>query len=201
MVAKWCVVPVLAGMLGMSVVGCGAHDDGDRGTGEGASGLISALSGAPASAGEQSLTYRDVDVVRRLVAADRELYAGLEGFGVWELSGRRTTAAFTKESYGFGAKDVNTSLMVGTGQAQRLTGTFDVEAARKAMEKRGYRASDRNGGVRLSTEGADHLDRVATGDLPAVGQGNVREGVAQRQVLDGGFVARGLSAVSGRPAW
>lgn len=63
-----------------------------------------------------------------------------------------------KESYGFSVEDVDTSLMVGTGGAQRLTGTFDVEAVRKAMEKDGYRSADHGGGVRLSKQGQATFD-------------------------------------------
>ncbi|MET9498138.1 hypothetical protein [Streptomyces sp. NPDC006552] len=155
---KRCVVLVLTGMLGMSVAACGAEGDDGKESGEGGTGLTSALSGVPASAGEQTLTYRDVDAGRRLVAADKALYAGLGDFGIWELSGRRTTAATAKKSYGFTAKDVDTSLMVGAGQAQRLTGTFDVEAARRALEKDGYRSSDKDGGVRLSKQGQATFD-------------------------------------------
>ncbi|GAA2333791.1 hypothetical protein GCM10010431_66200 [Streptomyces kunmingensis] len=149
---------VLTGVLGMGAAACGAESDDRNGSGEGGTGLTSALSGVPASAGEQTLTYRDVKAGRRLVAADKALYAGLGDFGVWELGGRRATAASVKESYGFSAKDVDTSLMVGAGRAQRLTGAFDVEAARKAMEKDGYRSSDRDGGVRLSKEGQATFD-------------------------------------------
>ncbi|MFI7388075.1 hypothetical protein [Streptomyces sp. NPDC049813] len=155
---KRCVALVLTGVLGMGVAACGAEGDEGKGGGDGGTGLASALSGLPVSAAEQTMTYRDVGAVRRLVAADKALYAGLGDFGIWELSGGRTTAASAKESYGFDVKDVDTALMVGAGQAQRLSGTFDVEAARKAMEKDGYRSSDKDGGVRLSKQGQATFD-------------------------------------------
>ncbi|WP_338700136.1 hypothetical protein V2W30_25685 [Streptomyces sp. Q6] len=147
------MVPLLAGVLGASAVACGAqNDDGTAGDGE--RGLTAALSAVPASSAELPLTYRDVRTARRLVATGASLYRGLDGYGVWELSGRPESRATFRTRYGFDAKNIETSLLLGSQQSQRLTGTFDVDAARAALTKRGYKASDEGGdGVRLSKDG------------------------------------------------
>ncbi|MEV1023886.1 hypothetical protein [Streptomyces sp. NPDC050264] len=161
MTIKRFVVPALVGVLGAGVAGCGTQDDGGRAGDD--TGLTSALSGVPASAAEQPMTYRDVPTARRLLAADKTLYQGLDGYGVWELTGRPGSVASVKDSYGFEAGDVRTALQLGSGQAQRLTGTFDVSAARDAMEKDGYRASDSaDDGVRLRKQGQATFDVSGT---------------------------------------
>ncbi|MEV5611974.1 hypothetical protein [Streptomyces sp. NPDC052225] len=149
-----CVVTVLVGALGAAgLVSCGADDSGD---GEG-TGLTAALSGVPASQAEQAITYRDVSAARRLVAADKSLYRGLDGYGIIEFMQGAHTAR--PRSYGFEAKDVTASVLLSNGYSQRLTGTFDVDAVRKAMRKRGYTATEGDdGAVRLRKKGQADIE-------------------------------------------
>ncbi|MFI6881178.1 hypothetical protein ACIBL6_47810 [Streptomyces sp. NPDC050400] len=155
MMAKRCVVPVLVGVLSTGAVSCGSGDDGENGDGRG---LTSALSGVPASADEQAVTYTDVTATRRLVATGKKVYRQLNGYGIQELAQHPYTAKALKPTYGFDEKDVRTSLLLSNGYGQRLTGDFDVDAVRDAMKKRGYRATDDDGSVRLRKQGQADVD-------------------------------------------
>ncbi|MCQ4211553.1 hypothetical protein [Streptomyces longispororuber] len=149
------VVPVLVGVLGMGAVSCGAGDDSENGGGRG---LTAALSAVPPSAAGQVVTYTDVTAARRLVGTGRKVYRSLNGYGIIELTGRPYTAVRMRPSYGFDEKDVATSLLLSNGYGQRLTGDFDVAAVRAAMTKRGYRATDDDGAVRLRKKGQADVD-------------------------------------------
>ncbi|MGY0018434.1 hypothetical protein ACVHNB_05545 [Streptomyces sp. YJ-C3] len=156
MVTKRFVAPALAGVLSVGVVSCGAKDDKGGGGGKG---LTAALSGVPAKVAEQGVTYWDVAAARRLTAADRSLYRGLDGYGIIELTGQPYSGKPLKSTYGFDAKNVETAVMPNNGDGQRLTGTFDVGAVRDAMKKRGYKATDDDSGaLRLRKRGQADVD-------------------------------------------
>ncbi|WP_372347539.1 hypothetical protein [Streptomyces sp. KL116D] len=134
---------------------CGAGDDSENGGGRG---LTAALSAVPPSAAGQVVTYTDVTAARRLVGTGRKVYRSLDGYGIIELTGRPYTADARAALLRLRRKDVATSLLLSNGHGQRLTGDFDVAAVRAAMTKRGYRATDDDGAVRLRKKGQADVD-------------------------------------------
>ncbi|WP_069885193.1 hypothetical protein [Streptomyces luteocolor] len=139
---------LLAGALSAGATSCSLP--GDDGAG-GGTGLERALGAVPASAADQAVTYRDVRTVRRLVAEDPGLYRGLDGFGILEVAQSGYTGGSVRADWGFGAKDVRSSVLV--GDSSLLTGEFDTDAVARAMRKQGYKASDTDGGTRYRKRG------------------------------------------------
>ncbi|ATL30221.1 hypothetical protein [Streptomyces formicae] len=141
---------LLTGALSASAAAC-SLPGGDDGDGDDGTGLEQALDAVPASASDQAVTYRDVRTTRRLVAADPALYRGLAGYGILEVVQHGYTGGNVRADWGFDAKDVRASVQVGDGSL--LTGRFDTDAVARAMKKRGYRATDADGGTRYKKSG------------------------------------------------
>ncbi|MFF3640078.1 hypothetical protein [Streptomyces sp. NPDC002564] len=140
---------LITGALGAGAAGCSLPGGGD-GAGDG-TGLEHALDAVPASAADQPVTYRDVRTARRLVAEDPSLYRSLDGLGIVEVAQHGYTGRSVRADWGFDAKGVRTSLLIGADSL--LIGEFDTDAVDQAMKKQGYRATGTDDGTRYKKPG------------------------------------------------
>jgi hypothetical protein len=153
---------LLGGVLAAGAAGCGTESGGSGG--DGAKGgtdtaLARALAAVPAPLADRSMTFRNVTTARRLVAADRELYGGLAGYGIPELG---QYAGDPKKDWGFDETRVKTSLLVSQTPTSYLTGTFDPDAISGAMTRHGYRVTKDDAGVHLRKPGMPLVDASTT---------------------------------------
>lgn len=138
----------LAGVLTAGVAACGGDPAGSAREGR----LTASLRGIPGADAGALLTYWHVPEARRLVAEDKELYAGLHGYGILEVAAGRYEKTPPRTAHGFDETDVDTAVLVGP-QSARLTGRFDVAAVTRALKDRGWTQEKTDGGVLLREDG------------------------------------------------
>jgi hypothetical protein len=141
-------------VLASGAVACGSDSGDDAGSAD--TGLTRALATIPASAADQSVLFRDVPTVRKLLAADNKLYANLDGYAIPELTQYR--GGSLKGDYGFEETDVTTSLLVGNSPTSFLVGTFKPDAVGQAMKGHGYTSSKDDAGTHLTKPDSPTVD-------------------------------------------
>ncbi|MCL8016812.1 hypothetical protein [Streptomyces sp. AS02] len=150
---------LILGALTVGAVGCSSSSDGGNGDGDDrGTGLEKALAAVPDSAADESILYVDVSAVRDLVAKDEKQFKNLRSLGIPEAG----YATVPLKEWGFDEKDVETSIAVGNGGSTRMTGQFDTATLTKALEQKGYGASDIDGGTLLKKPGSDSTFQVSS---------------------------------------
>ncbi|MFB7511894.1 MULTISPECIES: hypothetical protein [unclassified Streptomyces] len=151
----------LIGVLGVTATACGDDSADASGGAAPRAGLTAALKTAPEADAGTTLSYWDVKAARELVAKDKELYGGLDGYGIPELTQSRYENVPLKQSHGFDENDVVTSLQIGSDR-WRLAGRFDTDAVTGALKKLGYTEGTTDGGKLLRSEDAGQVAVSAT---------------------------------------
>ncbi|MEU5216966.1 hypothetical protein AB0G79_12335 [Streptomyces sp. NPDC020807] len=146
----------LIGVLGVTATACGDDSADSSGGAAPQTGLTAALRTAPAADAGTTLSYWDVKAARDLVAKDKELYGGLDGYGIPELAQSRHESVPLRQSHGFDEKDVVTALQIGSDR-WRLAGRFDPDAMAGALKKLGYTEGTTDGGKLLTSKEAGQV--------------------------------------------
>ncbi|MEU6354006.1 hypothetical protein ABZ896_32525 [Streptomyces sp. NPDC047072] len=147
------------GSLAVGGTGCSGSSTGaGSGEADNRTGLQNALASVPESAAAETVSYADVAVIRDLIAKDSEQFGGLGNYGIPELA--TYSDETPRQEWGFDEKTVATSVVVGASNS-RLTGEFDTATIAKALERKGYRASDTDGGTLLKKTGDETTYQVS----------------------------------------